>query len=337
MRSLHPAKSGMAARTGRRRATALRNNARPGRDLLKLMGQPPDAPPRLRDILGQSADYLARKQIDSPRLSAELILAHALGIQRLGLYLDLDRPLLEHDLAKIRPLLARRGIGEPVAYILGRKEFYGLEFAVTPDVLIPRPETELGVDLVRGLASADTPWTLADVGTGSGALAVALLVHLPRSRCLAVDLSAEALAIARKNSAAHQVIDRVSFVRADLLTPVRSCSLDLIVANPPYLGEAELAAISREVADFEPRRALVAGPRGDELFASLATQAMRVLRPGGYLLMEVGHTQADSVARTVAGMSGGWTAISRHKDFAGVNRYVQARWTGQQKAHSNGA
>lgn len=292
------------------------------------MGQPPAAFLHLRDILGQSIAYLTRKQVDSPRLSAELMIAHALGIQRLGLYLDLDRPLFDHELAKIRPLLARRGAGEPVAYILGHKEFYGLEFTVSPDVLIPRPESELAVDLVRGLIAPENPITFADVGTGSGALAVALLVHLPRSRCLAVDLSAKALAIARKNSIAHQVIDRVAFVQADLLAPVYAAALDLIVANPPYLGDAELAAISREVAGFEPRHALVAGPRGDELFPPLAAQAMGLLKHGGHLLMEVGHTQADFVVQTIADLSRKWKSISKHKDFAGVNRYVQARWEG---------
>ncbi len=292
------------------------------------MGQTPPAPLHLRDILRQSIAYLTRKQVDSPRLSAELLIAHALGIQRLGLYLDLDRPLFEHELAKIRPLLSRRGAGEPVAYILGHKEFYGLEFTVSPDVLIPRPETELAVDLVRGLISPEQPVAFADVGTGSGALAVALLVHLPCSRCLAVDLNAKALAVARKNSMAHQVIDRIACVQADLLAPVHASALDLIVANPPYLGDAELAAISREVADFEPRHALVAGPRGDELFPPLAAQAMRLLKPGGHLLMEVGHTQADSVARTIADLSDKWTGITKHKDFAGVYRYVQARWEG---------
>lgn len=292
------------------------------------MAQPPTAPLHLRDILGQSIAYLTRKQVDSPRLSAELMIAHALGIQRLELYLDLDRPLFDHELAKIRPLLARRGTGEPVAYILGHKEFYGLKFTVSPDVLIPRPETELAVDLVCGLISAGDHIAFADVGTGSGALAVALLVNLPCSRCLAVDLSAKALAIARMNSIAHQVIDRISFVQADLLSPVHARAFDLIVANPPYLGDAELATISPEVAGFEPRHALIAGPRGDELFPPLAAQAMDLLKHGGHLLMEVGHTQADFVAQTIADLSGKWKSISKHKDYAGVNRYVQARWEG---------
>lgn len=282
-------------------------------------------PPRLRDVLSKSSAYLAQRKVDSPRLSAELVAAHALGLERLDLYLDLDRPLTEQDLAKIRPLLTRRGTGEPMAYILGRKEFYGLELVVTRDVLIPRPETELCVDAVLGLHQPDRPLLFADVATGSGAIAVALLVHLPAARCIATDISAPALAVAVKNCEVHGVRDRVLLTQADLLAHLAPASLDVILANPPYLSESEFFRISKEVADFEPRTALVAGPRGDECFGPLVEQAMTALKPGGHLLLETGAAQTERLAEAIRSRFGQWTDIRVLKDYAGLNRYVQAR------------
>jgi len=283
-------------------------------------------PPCLRDILSKSSAYLEQRKIDSPRLSAELVVAHALGLERLDLYLDLDRPLTEQDLSKIRPLLARRGTGEPMAYILGRKEFYGLKLVVTKDVLIPRPDTELCVDAVLGLYQPDRPLLFADVATGSGAIAVALLVHLPAARCIVTDISARALTVAVKNCEAHGVRDRVLSTQADLLTHLAPAALDLIVANPPYLAESEFSRISKEVADFEPRIALVAGVRGDEYFDPLVEQAMAVLKSGGHLLLETGATQAEKLAGDIRSRSEQWSDIKVLKDYAGLNRYVQARW-----------
>lgn len=285
---------------------------------------PPTTQPRLRDILNKSTAYLEQRQVDSPRLSAELVVAHALGLERLGLYLDLDRPLTEQELSRIRPVLARRAAGEPMAYILGRKEFYGLDFIVTRDVLIPRPETELGVDLARGLFQPGQPLLIADVGTGSAALAVALLVHFPGACCLATDISRPALDIAKRNCASHQVIDRILLTQADLLAHTAANSLDLIVSNLPYLADDELAGISNEVAGYEPRVALVAGTRGDELFAPLVRQAVDALKPGGYLLLETGFAQAELLGRSIRSLSPQWSDIKVVKDYAGMNRYVQA-------------
>lgn len=292
------------------------------------------SPPRLRDILSKSAAYLKQKGVDSPRLSAEVVVAHALGMERLGLYLDLDRLLTEQDLSRIRPVLTRRGTGEPVAYILGRKEFYGLEFLVTRDVLIPRPETELGVDLARKRFRAESPVVFADVGVGSGALAVALLVHLPLARCLGTDRSQPALAVARANCAAHNVQDRIRLVRADLLSCTARESLDLVVANLPYLSETEFSAISHEITGFEPKAALVAGPQGDELFGPMLGQAMTSLKHGGCLLMETGCSQAEAVAEGLRTCSSGWRDVLIFQDAAGLNRYVQACWFPLQKKNN---
>lgn len=281
----------------------------------------------LREVLHKSSSYLEQRRVDAPRLSAELIAAHALSMKRLELYLDLDRPLTEQELSFIRPLLARRGAGEPMAYILGRKEFYGLDFFVTRDVLIPRPETELGVDLARGFCLPDESVFLADVGTGAGALAVTLLVHLPMARCLATDISRAALDVARRNCRTHGVLERALLTQADLLSHAAAESLDVIAANLPYLAEAELATISHEVAGFEPRTALVAGPQGDELFTPLIKQAMSCLKPGGRLLLETGHAQAGMLVRAIQSSSPHWTGIVVSKDHAGIQRYVQARWS----------
>ncbi|HDQ40956.1 MAG TPA: peptide chain release factor N(5)-glutamine methyltransferase [Desulfonatronum sp.] len=290
----------------------------------------------LRDILGKSAAYLEQRGIDAPRLSAELMVAHALDMERLGLYLDLDRPLTEQELSRIRPLLARRGQGEPVAYILGRKEFYGLEFLVTKDVLIPRPETELGVDLARGLFSPKSPLLFADVGTGSGALAVALLIHFPNSRCLASDKSLRALRVAQVNFKSHGVASRLLMTQADLLPHLAAGSLDLIVANLPYLSEAEHAAINHEVAEFEPKEALVGGPCGHELFEPLLGQAMTTLKPGGHLLLETGYSQSQSLAGKIHIGSSGWRDIQVFQDYAGLDRYVHACWSPVEKKQQHG-
>lgn len=298
---------------------------------------PSPKPPSLRDILNKSTAYLGQRKIDSPRLSVELLVAHALGMQRLGLYLDLDRPLSEEDLSAIRPLLARRGAGEPVAYILGHKEFYGLNFTITRDVLAPRPETELGVDLALGLCSPEAPLLFADVGTGSGILAVSLLVHLPKSRCLASDISRPALKVARANAKRHGVEQRLLLAQADLLEHLAGGCLDLIVANLPYLGEAELGDVSREVSEFEPRGALVAGPRGDELFIPLLVHAMRSLKPGGHVLLETGFSQADDLAGEFGRLDPRWSDIKVVRDHAGLERYVQACWWAVGKKQQDGA
>lgn len=280
----------------------------------------------LREVLNRCASYLEQRRVDAPRLSADLLAAHALGIKRLELYLDLDRPLTEQELFSIRPLLARRGSGEPMAYILGRKEFYGLDFVVTRDVLIPRPETELGVDLACRLYSPDESVFFADVGTGAGALAVALLTRLPTARCLATDISRAALEVAGTNCRTHGVQQRTLLTQADLLPHAAGVSLDLVAANLPYLSEAELATISHEVAGFEPRTALVAGPQGNELFPPLIEQSMACLKPGGHLLLEAGHAQAGMLVRTIRSASARWTDINVSRDHAGVQRYVLARW-----------
>ncbi|WP_031387260.1 peptide chain release factor N(5)-glutamine methyltransferase [Desulfonatronum thiodismutans] len=281
--------------------------------------------PILREILAKSTRYLTEKNVDSPRLSAELVIAHALGLNRLDLFLDLDKPLSESELARIRPILARRGTGEPMAYILGRREFYGLDFHVTPEVLIPRPDTELGVELVLKLFDPGQTFCFADVGTGSGALCAILLKLFPQARAVATDISFGALNVATGNLRRHGVDQRCVRTRGDLLRHVKGRSLDLIVANLPYIGEKEAESLSKEVVGFEPHLALFGGLEGDELFPPLLWDAQEVLVNGGVVLLEVGTNQAKNLCDRIAGMSPRWTDIAIHRDLAGHERYAQAR------------
>lgn len=282
--------------------------------------------PTVRDILQRSSAYLAERGVDSPALSAQLVLGKALGLSRLDLLLQSDRPLGEAELAAARDLLRRRGRGEPAAYILGEKEFFGLAFAVTPAVLIPRPETECVVEEAEGLFPRDGALDFVDLGTGSGCLAVALAVRFPLARGLAVDQSAEALAVAQGNAGRHGVADRVRFVRGDFADlaalGVAPGTRDLVAANPPYVSEAEYAKVSREVRDFEPRAALVPGPTGLEAVAALAPAALAALRPGGALILEMGAAQAAAVREILSGA--GFARVRVRRDLAGRDRVAVA-------------
>lgn len=284
--------------------------------------------PTLREILAKSTRYLTEKNVDSPRLSAELVTAHALGLNRLDLFLDLDKPLSEPELSRIRPLLARRGTGEPVAYIIGRREFFGLEFHVSPDVLIPRPDTELGIELAQKLFHREQPFCFADVGTGSGAICATLLKLFPHARAVATDISPGALTIASVNLRRHGVEQRCLRTRGDLLAHLKKRSLDLIVANLPYIAEKEAACLSLEVIGFEPRLALFGGADGDRLFLPLLQNALKVLVNGGCVLLEVGANQATRLCDRIRELSPRWTDASIHRDLGGHERYVQAwlRW-----------
>ncbi len=281
--------------------------------------------PTVRNILAKSEGYLAERGVDSPRLSAQMLVAHVLGLERLGLFLDLDRPMTEGQLARCRELVARRGRGEPAAYLVGEKEFYGLPFRVTPDVLIPRPETELVIDLARGVFTVDDRRRFADLGTGSGCLAVALAVRFPGWTGVAVDASPAALAVARENAARHGVAERIEFVAGDFsILCGRGERFGCLVSNPPYVSRAEHAALSPEVACYEPVSALVphpAGETGGECFPVLARVARECLSPGGVLLMEMGCTQAGAAKEAFAE----FPHIAVHKDLAGLDRVLEAR------------
>lgn len=286
-----------------------------------------DQPWTVGRLLTWTADYLKKHQADSPRLDAEVLLAEARGCQRIQLYTAFEEVVDDATRTRFREFVKRRAEGMPVAYIVGRKEFYSLNFRVTPDVLIPRPETEHAViavlDLLKtsGLAAPQ----IVDIGTGSGCIAITVAKHAPTAHVTAVDQSPAALAIAAENAAAHQVTDRVTFVESDLLTALPGDQrFDIIVSNPPYVTEAEWAELSPGVRDFEPRMALVGGTTGLEITTRLVAQAVERLTPDGWLVLEI-HDGLEAQTHALLTATGRFEKISTIKDLAQLPRVVQAQ------------
>lgn len=280
-------------------------------------------------LLTWTTDYLKGHGSESPRLDAEVLLAHALGRQRIELYTTFDELPADEPRAAFRDLVRRRSEGTPVAYLVGRKEFYSLSFRVTPDVLIPRPETELLViavlDLVKTLSPRPLDIKIADVGTGSGIIAVCLAKHVPACKVTAIDISPPALLIAQENAKQHGMADRIEFIESDLFAAVPAEQpFDFIVSNPPYVTTAEMDTLAVDVRKYEPRGALEAGPKGTEVLERLIGQAAERLRPGGHLLIEIGpaiHDAASGLLAADARFELGPTI----KDLARLPRVVQAR------------
>ena len=248
------------------------------------------------EVIQRSTEFLAQKGVESPRLQAEWLLAHVLGLPRLQLYLNFERGLTEAEADETRRLVKRRGQREPLQHLLGTAAFCGLELRVNRHVLIPRPETEVLAELaVRFLrtSESETPAVL-DFGTGSGCLAIALAVKCPRARVYALDVSGEALVVARENAAAHQVGDRIVFCRGAGLAAIGSVpSFDLLVGNPPYIPTAEMATLMPEVRDHDPRLALDGGADGLTFYRELAAEAGKRLRVGGRMMLEFGDGQTE--------------------------------------------
>ncbi len=285
-------------------------------------------PPRKWTVLaliGWTKTYLARAGVDEPRLAAEVLLARVLGCDRMHLYTRHDRPVAPDRLDAYRRLIRRAAAGEPVAYLVGRKEFYSLSLKVTPDVLIPRPETELLVDaaleFVRANGGLGRLW---DVGTGSGCVAVAAATYAPDLEVLATDISEPALAVAAENVARCGLAGRIRLARADLLDlPDAGEAFDVIAANPPYVRDDQMSELPG-VVQAEPEVALRAGPTGLEFITRLAADAPQRLRPGGLLAMEIGLGQAEDVHHLLD-RSGRYEAARFLKDAAGIERTVTAR------------
>ncbi len=277
----------------------------------------------LAEVLRRSATYLDDHGSPTPRLDAELLLGHALGLSRIELYTAHDRPLDEPELAACRELIRRRGEREPVAYITGRRGFRTIDLDVDPRVLVPRPETELLVDRCLALlADRDAP-TVLDVGTGSGAIALSLAAEAPGARVAACDISEDALAVAAAN--AGRLGLEVEMVRSDLLAAFAGRRFDLIVSNPPYVTEAELAGLEPEVREWEPRLATVAGPDGLEVYRRLLPEAIEHLAAAGAVALECGAGQAGWLAGEMERLGGGSVLVER--DLGGIERVVSARWS----------
>jgi release factor glutamine methyltransferase len=271
-------------------------------------------------VLQWTAGYLREKGIEEGRLDAELLLSDALSLDRVGLYLNYDRPLTSAELTSFRERVGRRARREPLQYILGRVEFWSLSFAVNPAVLVPRPDTEILVEETLKRSSADA--AILDVGAGSGAIAIALAYELPGAAVVGVDISPAALEVAAENARRNGVDGRVRFQDADLAR-LPEGPFDLIVSNPPYIPSGDLAALMPEVRDFEPRLALDGGRDGLDSYRLLACQAPGLLRPGGWLLLEVGIGQATAVRELLAGA--GLLDLFSRDDYAGIPRVVGGR------------
>lgn len=282
-------------------------------------------PGAIAELVDEAARRLAEAGVDAPRLSAELAAGRAFGLSRLELIMRAkDRPG-EAQFAAFEALVARRAAGEPAAYLLGEREFYSLAFRVTPDVLIPRPETEGLIEQAKRLYPKDFPLRFADFGTGSGCLAVTLAHEFRQARGLAVDLSEPALEVARANARTHGVAERLEFARADFTRlALPEGSLDLVVANPPYVTDAEYADLSFEVRDHEPRQALVSPEQGLWHLRGLLPVAARALRPLGRLLCEIGSGQGAAALRLAGDPVLGFSGASVLKDYAGLDRVLFA-------------
>lgn len=253
------------------------------------------------------------------RRDAELILAHLLGCDTTALLTHPERLLSAQQAEQFEALLERRLASEPVQYLTGKQEFFGLLFEVSPAVLIPRPETEHLVEAALQRFDPDANPRIVDVGTGSGAIAVAIAHALPRSHVTAVDFYPEALEVARRNAERHRVIERISLLQSDLLAQVGGAEFDLVLSNPPYIANGE--KLEPQVADYEPRSALYAGPTGLEVYKRLIPQASRVLKSKGWLMMEIGYGQQAALNALL----GGWSEVSFVPDLQGIQRVVQAQ------------
>jgi release factor glutamine methyltransferase len=299
---------------------------------------------QLRESLTSATARLTTQQVPSPRMNAELLIMFTLGCDRAYLYAHPEHELTTDETHRYEEALARRATGVPAQYITGHQEFWGLDLIVSPAVLIPRPETEHVVETVLELVwdghSCPSPLTsvgqsnsqeagknsalklkIADVGTGSGAIALALAKEFPQAEIHATDISPEALEVARANAARHELISRIKFHQTDLLTGLPSEEFDLVVSNPPYVGESEEDQVQLEVRKFEPRGAVFAGPTGLELIERLIPQARATLRPGGWLVFEISGTIAEGVPPLLSG----WSDVKITNDLQGIARVARAR------------
>jgi len=257
----------------------------------------------------------------TPRRDAEQLLLHIAKLSRIDFIVRPDQLLNNEQLRHYRELLGRRKKSEPMQYILGEREFYGLRFTVTPDVLIPRPETEHLVEATLEHIPLNKEFEIADIGTGSGAIAIAIAIARPLARITALDISPAALEVARTNAADHKVADRISFVESDLLEAVGEETFDMIVSNPPYIAEADRETLAVEVRDYEPATALFAGPTGLEIYERLIPQASQRLCKKGWLLLEIGAGQQLELQQLLID----WNEISFVNDLQGIPRVVIAQ------------
>jgi release factor glutamine methyltransferase len=273
------------------------------------------------DVLQSTTAYFKKRGVESPRLNAEHLLAHVLNRKRIELYLEFERVLTEEELAPLRALVRRRGQGEPLQHLLGTVEFCGRVFLCDKRALVPRPETEQLVELLKSRISHPASRIL-DVGTGSGVIALSLAANFPEAAVAATDISEDALALARENAERLGLTNRVEFLAGDLLLYVNHV-YDLIVANLPYVATSDRATLSHEVL-HDPEIALFGGERGDEIVRRLIDVARTHLRPGGMLALEIGLGQSDDLAAVMAEKN--YHDIAQIRDYGGVTRFLFGRY-----------
>ncbi len=272
-------------------------------------------------ILQWTTDYFSKQEIEGPRLDAELLLAHVLGFSRIQLYTLFDQPLNDEELKNFKALIKRRATREPLAYILGKREFYSLEFKVTSSVLIPRPETELLVDEV--LKKKEDHLKILDIGTGSGCIPISLAKHLPQSEIWAIDFSKEALAVAQQNAKKHEVCERIHFLEGDILKDTKHLNLsdfDFILSNPPYVTTSEMKALAPELS-YEPQTALHGGTEGIDYYPSLFNFVKNHLKITGTALFEMGADQGKILSKIAKEM--GFSQVEILKDLAQHDRVLK--------------
>ena len=287
-------------------------------------------------LLTWATDWLKGQGSASARLDAQLLLGHVCGLDKVHLYVQFDRPLAQNELAVFRDLVKRRAAGEPVAYILGKKEFYSREFQVDSNVLVPRPETEHLVDCVLAYlrqrdaeeATEEMPFSprIVDVGTGSGAIAITVAAEVEHAIVVGIDISAAALEVAKRNATVLDVRERVKLAQGDTLAPIRSAhSVDVVVSNPPYLDDALMSTLPKDVRDFEPHQALYGGADGLDIQRRLLEGAKRVLKPGGLLAVELASTDQAQELGALWSKTGLFHEPTTVQDYQGHGRVLHAR------------
>jgi release factor glutamine methyltransferase len=281
-------------------------------------------------LLAWTTDYFAKSGSETPRLDAEILLAHAMHCPRIGLYTKFKEEPSAPERQAFRELVRRRGEGRPVAYLVGQREFFSLPFEVTPSVLVPRPETEHLViavlDMVRRQLAEQPRVRIADVGTGSGNIAIALAKHIDHADVVAIDIDPAALAVAQSNARRLGVADRIELVTSDLFDEIAATArFDIVVSNPPYVGSDDAELLDQNVRRFEPQVALMSGgPKGSEVIARLVPQAAARLRPGGWLALEISPMIRDDTVALIKD-TGAFAPATVTKDLAGLDRVVTAR------------